>query len=380
VTEDTSSISAVGAHSKLIEMASMHSPATNSAIQRTKILLLVPRLGDGGAEHVISLLARGVSRKKYETHLGIVSASHSGAASLPRWVTVHILNSKRARAGALPLLRLAWRVRPDVILSGASEVSFLTLLLRPLFPPRARVLIRQNGTVSCALTSGNVPPYTRWLYCLLYRRADRVICQSSAMAEDLARELGIDERHVTVLPNPVDIDRIRAASNAPAARMGPGPHLLAVGRLVHAKGFDLLIEALATVRMTYPGADLIIAGSGAEEATLKLLCRSLCLESAVSFAGHVDPVFAFYPGTTLFVLSSRYEGMPNALLEAAAAGLPLVATPASGGIADLLSGQLGAWLATEVSAQSLSAAIVTALGTIQPGERFHHQYFPSAAD
>ena len=59
MTEDTSSISAVGAHSKLIEMASMHSPATNSAIQRTKILLLIPRFGGGGAEHVIALLARG---------------------------------------------------------------------------------------------------------------------------------------------------------------------------------------------------------------------------------------------------------------------------------------------------------------------------------
>ena len=131
--------------------------------------------------------------------------------------------------------------------------------------------------------------------------------------------------------------------------------------------------------MPFPGADLIIAGSGPEEATLKLLCRSLCLESAVSFAGHVDPVFAFFPGTTLFVLSSRYEGMPNALLEAAAAGLPLVATPASGGIVDLLCGQPGAWLATEISAKSLAATIVTALSAIRPGERFHHQFFPSAA-
>jgi glycosyltransferase involved in cell wall biosynthesis len=361
-------------------MESIHAPAKNSAIQGRKILLLIPRLGTGGAEHVMSLLARGLSREKYEIHLGLVDASHSHDAALPSWVTVHALNSKRTRAATLPLLRLTWRIRPDVILSGAAEVSFLALLLLPLFPSRTRVLVRQNGTVSCALAYGNVPPYTRWLYRLLYRRANRIICQSSAMAEDLARELGIDGERVTVLPNPVDIDGIRAAASAPPARIGPGPHLLAVGRLVHAKGFDLLIEALAEVRGPFPSADLIIAGSGPEEAVLKSLCRSLYLETAVSFVGHVDPVYAFFPGTSVFVLSSRYEGMPNALLEAAAAGLPIVATDASGGITDLLCARPGAWLATEISAQSLSAAIVAALSSIRPGERFHHQYFQSAAD
>lgn len=328
----------------------------------------------------MSLLARSLSWKKYDIHLGLVAAADTGTVVLPPWVTVHALGSKRARAGAVSLLRLAYRIRPNVILSGAAEVSFLALLLRPLFPPKTQILVRQNGTVSSGLAFGNAPRYTRWLYHLLYRRANRVICQSSAMAEDLARELGMNREQLTVLPNPIDLEGIRAASDAPCARIGSGPHLLAVGRLVPEKGFDLLIEALTAVRDSYPGADLIIAGSGPEEAALKLQCRALRLETAVSFAGHVVPVFAFFPGTTLFVLSSRYEGMPNALLEAAAAGLPLVATPASGGVIDLLCGRPGAWLATECSAEALAATIVTALSAIRPGERFHRQFFPSAAD
>lgn len=358
----------------------MRAQSANTAVTRAKVLLLIPHLGGGGAEQVITLLARGLSREKYDIHLGLVTAADAGLASLPLWVTVHPLNSKRARAGALPLLRLAWRIRPDSILSGAAEVSFLTLLLRPFLPPKTEILVRQNGTVSSALTFGKVPRSTRWLYRLLYRRADRVICQSSAMAEDLARELGMDREELTVLPNPIDLERIRAASNAPRARIGPGPHLLAVGRLVPAKGFDLLIEALAVVRESFPGADLIIAGAGPEEKALKSLCRSRHLEAAVSFAGYVDPVYPFFAGTTLFVLSSRYEGMPNALLEAAAAGLPLVATPSSGGVTDLLSGRPGTWLATECTAGSLAAAIITALSAIHPGERFDHQFISFAAD
>jgi glycosyltransferase involved in cell wall biosynthesis len=344
--------------------------------QRTRILLLIPRLGGGGAQQVMALLARGLSQEKYEVHLGLVTQADAAAASLPPWVTVHALGARRARAGAFPLLRLVWRLRPDVVLSGAPEVSFLVLLLRPIFPPKISVLVRQNGTVSAALAFGGLPRYTRWLYRVLYRHADRVICQSRAMAEDLAQELGIGQEQIAVLPNPVDLEGIRRAEDAPSAWSGAGPHLLAVGRLAPEKGFDLLLEALATVRERFPSADLIIAGSGREEAALKSQCRSLGLEDAVRFAGHVDCPYAFFPGATLFVLSSRYEGMPNALLEAAAAGLPVVALPASGGVANLLRERPGTWLAPEISSEALAAALLAALEAIRPGERFCHAFFP----
>ena len=349
-------------------------------MQRIRVLLLVPRMGGGGAQHVMALLARELSRDKYEVHLGLITAGESDPTAVPRWVTVHALGAGRARAGAFPLLRLVWSLRPDVILSGAAEVNFLALLLRPFFPLKTSMLIRQNGTVSSALTFGGVPRYTRWLYRLLYRRADRVICQSRAMAEDLARELNLDGEQIAVLPNPVDLEGIRAAMNTPSARSGRGPHLLAVGRLSHVKGFDLLLRALVIVRDRFPGVDLIIAGAGGEEAALKAQCRSLYLQGAVSFIGYVDRLFAFFPGTTLFVLSSRYEGMPNALLEAAAAGLPIVATPASGGIVDLLSGRPGAWLSPEISAEAIATTLIAALEAIKPGDRFCHAFFPSTGD
>jgi glycosyltransferase involved in cell wall biosynthesis len=277
------------------------------------------------------------------------------------------------------MLLLVWRLRPDVILSGAPEISFLALLLRPFFPSRTRVLVRQNGTVSAALAHGGVPRYTRLLYRLLYRRADRVICQSRAMAEDLARETGVRNERIVVLPNPVDLEGILAARDAPSAWNGPGPHLLAVGRLSREKGFDLLIEALAALRTQFPVADLILVGSGHEEMALKALCRSLELENAVRFAEQVDPPYEFFQGATLFVLPSRYEGMPNALLEAAAAGLPLVSTPASGGVVDLLTGRPGAWLANEISANGLTRALELALENLHSGDRFHHGFFSSTA-
>ena len=289
---------------------------------------------------------------------------------MPSWVTVHALGADRVRSGALRLLLLVHRLNPDVILSGMAHLNFLVLLLRPLFPPSTRVLVRQNGTVSSALSGGGLPRHTRMLYQLLYCHADRVICQSHAMAMDLACELDLGTEHIAVLPNPVDLpgilDGIQSAKNAPTQWTGPGPHLLAVGRLSREKGFDLLLQAFTQVRHQFPRADLLIAGTGPVEAALKAECDSLGLNAAVHFAGHLANPYACFPGATLFVLSSRHEGMPNALLEAAAAGLPIVAVPSSGGVVDLLRNRPGAWLASEISAGALADSLLTALNALHP--------------
>jgi glycosyltransferase involved in cell wall biosynthesis len=253
-----------------------------------------------------------------------------------------------------------------------AHLNFLVLMLRPFFPKSTRVLVRQNGTVSSALADGRAPRYTRLLYRLLYRRADRVICQSRAMAVDMAGELELGAQQIAVLPNPIDFAGIRAARNGPDQWTGAGPHLLAVGRLSREKGFDLLLQAFVCVQHQFPHADLLIAGAGAEEASLKAQCRSLGLERAVNFAGHLEQPYACFPGATLFVLSSRHEGMPNSLLEAAAAGLPIVALPSSGGVVDLLRHRPDAWLATEISAAALADSLNSALQALHPRQQFVH--------
>jgi glycosyltransferase involved in cell wall biosynthesis len=342
--------------------------------QRTRILLLVAHLGGGGAERVMALLASGFSAKKYEVHLGIVAARDAGAVELPAPVRVHVLGAGRARTAAMPLLHLVWRIRPAVVLSGAIEVNFLVLLLRQFFPRGTSILVRQSGMLSHTIASRSEPSYTRLLFRLLYRRADRIICQTSAMAEDLARELRLQPERILVRANPVDFEGIRAAIKFPPMWNGEGPHLLAVGRLSHEKGFDLLLEALARVRRQIPGTDLTLVGAGGEETALRQLCRSLELEAAVRFTGYIERPYAFFPGATAFVLPSRSEGMPNAMLEAAAAGLPIVATPASGGVMGLLRGRRGAWLAPEVSAEALAATLVAALKSLRLDERICHRF------
>ena len=343
----------------------------------SKLLLVIPHLGGGGAERVMALLAVNLSAQKYELHLALITQVALPAnEKLPPWVHLHALGASRVRGGAIRLLRLIRQVKPDLIVSGIFHANFLVLLLSPLLPTGTRILVRQNGTISSALDFGGLPWYTRLLYRLLYRRADRVICQTQAMAEDLARELGLAKERIEVLPNPVDVEGLRASVDAKPDLQSSGstPELLAVGRLSREKGFDLLLRALVLLHAKIPEARLVIAGSGQEEAALRAECRALGLDSRVHFAGLVANPWVQFNEATLFVLPSRHEGLPNALLEAASAGLPIVAMPASAGLTELLHGQPGVWLAAEITAQALAASLLAALQALRPGERFAHPF------
>ena len=319
----------------------------------------------------MALLAQGLSQQKFELHLVLVTQTREEikeeleSGGVPAGVEVYALGERRVRAGALSILRLVWRLRPRAILSGIVHLNFLVLLLKPLFPCGTRILVRQNATPSSSLVQDHLPPYTRFFYRWLYRRADRIICQSSAMADDLAEVAGLERTEIAVLPNPLDFEGIRSALGTPSRWAGAGPNLLAVGRLSAEKGFDLLLEAVADLRKEFPSIQLTILGSGPLEEQLKSQCRALMLENSVYFAGYQKNPYAFYPGATLFVLPSRHEGMPNALLEALAGGLPIVATPASGGVETLLAGQKFAWVAREASSVALAEALRTALHSLQ---------------
>jgi glycosyltransferase involved in cell wall biosynthesis len=220
--------------------------------------------------------------------------------------------------------------------------------------------------------------FLRTLYRALYPRADKVVCQSNAMAKEISALIGT-ARNVQVLPNPVFSNSgigQREWHEAVSGNLwrGPGPRLLAVGRLTHQKGFDMLLPAFQQTLRIFPTAELTILGQGPEEASLKAMSRELGIEAQVRFAGYVTNPHAWFADASIFVMSSRHEGISNALLEAAAAGLPIVTTPALGGVAELLSGHPGTWLTRDVSTAAITETLNAALESLTPGERFSHSW------
>jgi glycosyltransferase involved in cell wall biosynthesis len=344
--------------------------------QRIKLLLLIPHLGGGGAERVAAMLAQRLNPQQFDIHLVLISRDGPGAEAPLPWVKVHRFELKRVRQSWLRLIRLVRDERPDVILCGMAHLNFLLLLIKPLLPRKTRIIVRQNSTASASARN----PLGRFLYRRLYPRADAVLCQSQAMANDLVAHFHVAKEKLVVLVNPVDIDSIRNQAQAANADSEEKPlesrphHLLTVARLSHEKGIDLLLDALAILNKNYQHTTLSILGIGLEEAQLRRQCAQLGLESQVEFCGFATALGPHHARAQIFVLPSRHEGMPNAQLEAAAAGLPIVATPCSDGVVELLRDQPGCWLATSISAESLAESIAAAITSLNGARRFDHAF------
>tara|TARA_B100000085_G_scaffold8864_1_gene7775 strand:- start:814 stop:1710 length:897 start_codon:yes stop_codon:yes gene_type:complete len=178
----------------------------------------------------------------------------------------------------------------------------------------------------------------RWLRCLCYRRADVVTANTEGVLEAL-QEMG-DWQRLELLPNPLPAGVLHEDAD-PAH--GAEPEILAVARLVPQKGLDLLLRAFAELDPSLRGGwRVTLVGDGPERHRLQRLAADLAIGDSVVFEGFRSDPFTFTQRASIFALPSRFEGMPNALLEAMAAGLPAVVSDASPGplemVCDGLSG------------------------------------------
>jgi glycosyltransferase involved in cell wall biosynthesis len=185
------------------------------------------------------------------------------------------------------------------------------------------------------------------------------------MRDDLVGHYRVPAPATTVINNPVDLDRIAAmasqelpASAAAFMRQSERAQairLVAAGRLVEQKGFDVTLKALALLDDRY---QLTILGDGPDRARLELLALRYSLVKRVHFAGFQKNPYAFFARADAFVLSSRYEGFPNVALEALACGTPVVALPMPGGLREIVHGVPGCVLAADMTAEGLAAALL----------------------
>jgi len=180
------------------------------------------------------------------------------------------------------------------------------------------------------------------------------------------REDGISPARVLVVPNGVP-DPLEERHGQPPARDG-GQRIGSVGRLSIEKGMDVLVRAFALVAREVPHSELVIVGDGAEREALEALTKELSLTDHVQFLGQRADVWDQLARLDVFVLPSRSEGMPMALLEAMATALPVVST-AVGGIPEALVDGRNGLLVPAEDPKALAVAIVRVLGDRSLAER-----------
>jgi sugar transferase (PEP-CTERM/EpsH1 system associated) len=179
-----------------------------------------------------------------------------------------------------------------------------------------------------------------WLWWLAARYADRYCCVSEDIVDDMVRRRIVPRKKLRFVANGIDTALFQNGDGAAAIREQLGipaeaPVVGTVGRLNEVKSQDLLIRAFARVRTRFPAAHLVLVGDGPMRATLESLAADLGVAGAVHFAGYQDRPERYLHVMDLFALTSRMEGMPLAILEAWAAGRPVIAS-AVGGVPDLV--------------------------------------------
>jgi glycosyltransferase involved in cell wall biosynthesis len=234
----------------------------------------------------------------------------------------------------------------------------------------ASLAVRLAGRVAgvpIVLTStraslGYLSPLAWWVDRATARWCNRVIAVSAATARFVVEAERIPREKVIVIPNGVDLDRFRPEDTAPARRaLGIAPEsfvVSCVGRLHEHKGHRDLLDALAIMQDRVPGLVCLLAGDGPERAHLEQQVKLLRLEGVCRFLGSIDRVETVYSAADVSVLPSRFEGMPNTVLEAMAMGRAVVATAVDGSV-ELVRPEETGLLVPPGDAPALAAAVLS---------------------
>lgn len=300
--------------------------------QAIPILFVLPNFKAGGAERVALTLLSGLDRTRFTPELAVLDGRGEFAEVLPKDVKCHDLGAARLRSALLPLLQLIGKRRPAVVFSTHSYVNLSLLILRAMFPGGTKLVVREPSTPSRSLSEGAVGRLLHLGYRMLLRRADLAICLNSLVEGEMRSTYRVPPSRLVRMPNPVNVAELREGAEPMVREPGAGLRLIAAGRLSQVKGYDRLLKAMASMP---DDSVLTLYGTGPEQESLKALAASLDLGPKVRFAGFRQQLAPALAGADAVVVSSRWEGMPNIVLEAFACGTPVVSTREAGGVIDL---------------------------------------------
>jgi glycosyltransferase involved in cell wall biosynthesis len=305
---------------------------------RRKVCFVLPSLNGGGAERAAVQILNGLDPNQWDRSMFLFAREGPYLAEVDPSIAITSADTA-SRWGRWRALRsFIARERPDLVMAFLSFFSALSAARAA--NTRAKVVFNLQTPMSAFLTDADYHWRRSWHQAAFaavarvgYAAADLIIATSHGVARDLTGAFGIDPDRIRVLANPVDLDRVRAAIAEPidAAILPPGdaPLIVAAGRLAEAKNYPLMIDAFAMLRQRMP-ARLCILGQGELEGELRQLIVARGLSGSVSLAGFQANPWKYIAKADVFLLTSRYEGFGNVLIEAMACGVPVVATASAG--------------------------------------------------
>ncbi|MCA9060131.1 MAG: glycosyltransferase [Planctomycetaceae bacterium] len=294
-----------------------------------RVVFVIPTLDQSGAERQLVLLATGLVRAGYDIH--VVALNRSGPLAKPlhdAGIPIHVLG-KRFRFDVLTgfrLRRLLHHLKPDIVQSYLFSAN-ACVRLPGTCPAGTRVLISERCVDSWK---------SRWqrrLDRIMAKRMDAMIANSQSVAEFYAAS-GIPRERIHVIPNGIPFVEQTAEEREQCRRelraelhLQEGQPLVGfAGRLAPQKRLEDLIWAFQLLHQVVDGVRLVLIGDGPDRDSLAMFARNMHCRDKIIFAGHRSDARRLLSGLDVFALPSAFEGMSNSLMEAMAAGIPVVAS------------------------------------------------------
>ena len=329
----------------------------------------------GGAERMTVNVTKTLDRERFKVVYYLVDLSGDGKNSLTEFIPadreVHIIPKVHPLRLMGKIFRVLLREKPDTVFSSVLYLNNKILPMRTLFPGIKFIIRCENYLFTFS-------PKQHRMIKMTYHKADLIIAQTEEMKQELVEQMGIADGKVVVMQNPIDretVDRKVAEGENPFPEDGKR-HFVAVGRFAHQKGFDLLVRAFAEVAQAQPDSELHFVGNtGGEEnpvwQEVLQLATELGVAERVHYEGYQNNPYRYMKHADCFVLSSRWEGLPNVLIEALYLGTPAAAFACIPVIGRIITEGENGYVAEKENPSALAAAMLKAvrLGRIRSAYR-----------
>jgi glycosyltransferase involved in cell wall biosynthesis len=330
-------------------------------MKKTKLVFFLPHLVGGGAERVTINIIKQLDKNLFDITLVVLSKDGPAYKFLPEDLKVIELNFSKTMFSILKLRRTIKAINPDIVFSSIFRGHIALYFSLFGVQKKPRVILRSPNSPKLILERKELSFYIKKLLDIVYKNADKIIAQTPEMKDEIIKYHFIDEKKIEVFLNPIDKELIdEKIKNIDNPFDSNKINVVAAGRLIEQKGFDILIKSFKTIIDKNRNFRLYIIGEDVvnERENLEKIIKSFNLSNYISFLGFQNNPYKYFYYSDLYVLSSRWEGLPNTILENIYLNKPIVATKCIPFMNTLLNDKKNGFLVEVENIEQLSSAIL----------------------
>lgn len=329
---------------------------------KSRLLFILPTLNIGGAEKVTVNILNSLDSKVFDMYLIVIDSRYKNLeSSINKDVNIKYLNITKTRNAFFRLLKEIVSLKPDIVFSSLNRTNILILFIKFLYP-FFKVVIREPSMPSVQLENGYMSSKVKFIIKLLYPFANRIIAQTKYMKKDIETVYKMDEKKVIAINNPIDKVYVQSSIEGeknPFDEYTDRINCVYVGRLSDEKNPLFLIEAFEkVVRFDNSKFHLYIIGDGYLKEDVLKSVNEKKLEKNTTILGFQSNPYPYIKNADLVLLCSKWEGMPNVVIESLFLNTPVISTLSTPVLNDLIVQGKNGYLVKEYSSECFAKAIL----------------------